>query len=79
MNEGVFNMKKQKYINILLILGLIFFFYPLFGLYTFGAKYETFIGTLFISTGINPIYLPYFLIGIIFFGIGFYLDFKTDK
>ncbi len=72
------NKKKQKYINIILFLGIMLILYPFLGMYTLDATWDiSFFSVLFTSKGI--IYFgKYIIIGIILFGLGFTLDRKTN-
>lgn len=72
------NKKKQKYINILLFLGITFILYPFLGMYTLDTTWDiSFFSVLFTSKGI--IYFgKYIILGIILFGMGVILDRKNE-
>lgn len=73
------NSKKQKYINILLIIGVMFVLYPFFGIYTIDKAWNdaTFISLLFSIEGII-FYGKYVLIGAIIIAGSYYLDKNND-
>lgn len=69
------NKKRQKYINILLIVGVIFVLYPFFGMYTLDRAWNdvTFISILFSIEG-AILYGRYIIFGVIIITTSYYLD-----
>lgn len=71
-------MKKQKYITIMFIIGLLIMFYPFFGMYTMDQTWNAELGffdILFTRLGFE-LYAPYIATGLVISSVALYLDFK---
>jgi hypothetical protein len=71
-------MKKQKYITIMFIVGLMIMFYPFLGIYTINQTYNDGLGffeILFTNLGFKA-YAPYIATGLVISSVALYLDFK---
>ncbi len=71
-------MKKQKYITIMFIVGLMIMFYPFFGMYTMNQSWNAELGffeILFTNLGFK-LYAPYIATGLVISFIAVYLDLK---
>lgn len=72
------NKKKQKYINIIIYLGVAFILYPFFGIYTFDKAWDmSFMSILFSSGGLFS-YGKYIPLGLIILALGVFLDLKNE-